>query len=243
MSDELRAHLESLIPGACLEWQQITATLEGLLIEPDSGSRPLPPNTESAVMEAPPFWSLLWPSGECFCRLLTPDLVEGRSVLDFGAGCGLVAAAAALAGASRVAAVDCDPASQLASRVNAAHNGASVEVREWWEGEPFDTVLLADLLYDESNLPLLDALSQAADEVVIIDSRLGELKRPGFHHLGTRAGVAVPDLDPHREFGTLNFWYYGQRPSRWRSVLSGDGAGPSVLRSDRPPTEGRHRGA
>lgn len=216
----MKRQLEALIPGAQLEWQQVTPHLRGLLIEPDSGSRPLPPETESAVMAAPPFWSLLWPSGECLCRLLTPQLLQGRRVLDFGAGCGLVAVAAGLAGAAEITAVDCDPVSCLASKVNAAGNGFNLRVENWWEGENFDTILLADLLYDESNLPLLASLTEAAPEVLVVDSRLRELKHPNFCHLGTwKGGVAVPDLDPHGEFGTLNCWYHGGRAGEWQLAL------------------------
>ncbi|WP_324273068.1 class I SAM-dependent methyltransferase [Blastococcus brunescens] len=73
----------------------------------------------------PPFWAAAWPGGQALARhvLDTPSVVRGRSVLDLGAGSGLVAVAAALAGAGRVVASDIDPFSHAAVPVNAEANG------------------------------------------------------------------------------------------------------------------------
>lgn len=218
--EQLREALEELIPGAQLEWQEV-AGLQALLIEEDSGSRPLPSDSVDAVMDSPPFWSLLWPSGEKLCRVLVncPQLVEGRTVLDFGAGCGLLAVASSLAQSASVVAADCDALSQLAVRANATQNNAPIQVVGRWESQPVDTVLLADLLYDESNLELLALLSAQANEVVVVDSRLSELHEDGFVFLGSGEGIAVPDLDPHREFGRLKYWYKGPRGELWGECL------------------------
>ena len=50
----------------------------------------------------PPFWAFAWAGGQALARYLLdhPEMVAGRSVLDFGAGSGLVAIAAAKAGAA-----------------------------------------------------------------------------------------------------------------------------------------------
>src|SRR6201999_1446375 len=52
----------------------------------------------------PPFWAFAWAGGQALSRYLLdhPAEVAGRFVLDFGAGSGLVAIAAAKAGAARV---------------------------------------------------------------------------------------------------------------------------------------------
>jgi predicted nicotinamide N-methyase len=52
----------------------------------------------------------------------------GRSVLDFGAGSGLVAIAAAKAGAAAVRAAEIDPVAAAAIALNAALNGVAVEI-------------------------------------------------------------------------------------------------------------------
>ncbi|MCZ8149294.1 MAG: methyltransferase, partial [Roseomonas sp.] len=47
----------------------------------------------------PPFWAFAWPGGQAAARLLLdePARVAGRRVLDFAAGCGIAAIAAARA--------------------------------------------------------------------------------------------------------------------------------------------------
>ncbi len=58
----------------------------------------------------PPFWAFAWAGGQALARhiLDAPSLVAGRSVLDFASGSGLVAIAAAKAGARRVEASEID---------------------------------------------------------------------------------------------------------------------------------------
>src|SRR5690606_24023251 len=64
-----------------------------------------------AIGLPPPFWAFAWAGGQGLARhvLDNPGLVEGRRVLDFASGSGLVAIAAAKAGASDVLAADIDP--------------------------------------------------------------------------------------------------------------------------------------
>jgi predicted nicotinamide N-methyase len=78
----------------------------------------------------PPFWAYPWAGGIALARYLLdhPDEVAGRVVLDVAAGSGLVAIAAALAGAARVVASDIDPLAVAAIGLNAAANGVCVTV-------------------------------------------------------------------------------------------------------------------
>ena len=73
----------------------------------------------------PPFWAAAWPGGQALARYVLdhPGVVAGRTVLDLGAGSGLVGVAAAVAGAARVIASDVDPYSRTAVAVNAEQNG------------------------------------------------------------------------------------------------------------------------
>ena len=73
----------------------------------------------------PPFWAAAWPGGQALARYVLdhPEVVAGRTVLDLGAGSGLVGVAAAVAGAARVIASDVDPYSRTAVAVNAEENG------------------------------------------------------------------------------------------------------------------------
>src|SRR5579875_1206885 len=58
----------------------------------------------------PPFWAFAWAGGQALARhvLDHPGIVADRRVLDMASGSGLVAIAAALAGAASVAAADID---------------------------------------------------------------------------------------------------------------------------------------
>jgi predicted nicotinamide N-methyase len=82
----------------------------------------------------PPFWAYPWAGGIALARYLLdhPDRVAGRVVLDLASGSGLVAIAAALAGAARVTASDIDPLAAAAIAVNAAANGVDITI---WPGD------------------------------------------------------------------------------------------------------------
>jgi predicted nicotinamide N-methyase len=216
----LQAALNELVGQTFLKWQQIpNLPLQGYLLDLESASRPLDPQTSERVMHAPPFWGLLWPAGHLLCRTLTrhPHLVKDRSCVDLGCGSGLVAVALARAGAHVVAA-DSDPMSCEVTRLHLERHKLRGQVTSRWDRQA-QTLFLADFLYDESNLDSLSAFQEQADEIVVVDCRLEELSRPGFHLLGQRSEVAFPDLDPHREFGTVRIWYFGPRKPEWEEAF------------------------
>ena len=78
----------------------------------------------------PPYWAFAWAGGQALARYLLdhPETVAGRAVLDFGAGSGLVAIAAAKAGARSVTAADIDHFAAAAIAANARLNGVTIEV-------------------------------------------------------------------------------------------------------------------
>jgi predicted nicotinamide N-methyase len=107
---------------------------------------------ESGTPQPPPFWAFAWAGGQALARhvLDDPDLVAGRSVLDLATGSGLVAVAAARAGAQPVTANDIDPLSLAAARANAEANGVRVETVEadlLDSGERYGVVLAGDVFY------------------------------------------------------------------------------------------------
>ena len=81
-----------------------------------------------------------------------PDEVRGRRVLDFATGSGLVAIAAARAGAAEVIAADIDPFAEVAFALNCRANDVAVDfVREDLLDEPppdVDVLLAADTWYE-----------------------------------------------------------------------------------------------
>jgi predicted nicotinamide N-methyase len=102
---------------------------------------------------SPPFWGVAWPGGQVLARYLLDHaaLVTGRTVLDFGSGSGLVAIAAAKAGAARVIACESDPFGRAAIGLNAAANGVSrpgcVDDVRSADSTP-DVVVAGDVWYD-----------------------------------------------------------------------------------------------
>jgi predicted nicotinamide N-methyase len=119
--------------------------------------------TETRLSEAglaPPYWAFAWAGGQALARWVAdhPDQVAGRRVLDFGAGSGLVAIAASLAGAAASLAVDIDPLAGTAARLNAEINRAAIETRVAdliGTAVPADLILVGDLCYER---PLADRL-------------------------------------------------------------------------------------
>lgn len=101
-----------------------------------------------------PYWARPWGGGLALARRVLDDRQAflGKRVLDLGAGSGLVAIAAALAGARAVRAADVDPYAIAATRLNAAVNGVAVETvhGDLTAGDPPDAdfVLVGDLFYE-----------------------------------------------------------------------------------------------
>ena len=103
----------------------------------------------------PPFWAFAWAGGQGLARYVldNPDIVHARRALDFATGSGLVAIAAAKAGAADVVAADIDPFCAAAVRLNAAANGVSVafEARDLVDEDiDFDVLLAGDVFYDRA---------------------------------------------------------------------------------------------
>jgi predicted nicotinamide N-methyase len=106
----------------------------------------------------PPFWAFAWAGGQALARYLLdhPETVKDRRVIDIASGSGLVAIAAARAGAAAVTAYDIDPLAAAAITVNAAANGEAIlavcaDILD--EDAPVspevDVVLVADAFYQQ----------------------------------------------------------------------------------------------
>jgi len=110
----------------------------------------------------PPFWAFPWAGGQALARHVLDhrDIVAGKRVLDFGAGSGLVAIAAAQAGAAAVTAAEIDDFAAVAITLNAALNGVAVVVATadliGTSGNAWDVVLVGDMCYEQ---PLADRLT------------------------------------------------------------------------------------
>jgi predicted nicotinamide N-methyase len=96
-----------------------------------------------------PYWAFAWPGGRALALFLKdhPEWVSGKRVIDFGCGCGLVALAAARAGAAAVHSVDIDPLARELTSLNAAENGFAIGVSDGSEAIEADIVLAGDVFY------------------------------------------------------------------------------------------------
>jgi predicted nicotinamide N-methyase len=151
----------------------------------------------------PPFWAAAWPGGQALARYVLdhPDVVAGRTVLDLGAGSGLVAVAALLAGAATVVASEVDAYGRAAITANAEDNGVGpvTVVGDLLDEEPdggVDVVLAGDVCYDremtERVLPFLGKAWLGGAAVYLGDPGRPYVPKEG---LVEAAAFDVPDTE------------------------------------------------
>lgn len=155
----------------------------------------------------PPYWAFPWVGGQAVARhiLGAPALVRGKRVLDFAAGCGLIALAAARAGADSVLAVDIDSFALSAIRLNAAVNEVSQRIEVSDDnvvGQPLpdvDVVLAGDVCYErpmaEAVIAWLRALAAAGKTVIIGDPGRSYLPRTGLTALARYVVPTISDVE------------------------------------------------
>ncbi|HEY2692434.1 MAG TPA: 50S ribosomal protein L11 methyltransferase, partial [Streptosporangiaceae bacterium] len=127
----------------------------------------------------------------------------GRRVLDVGSGSGLIAIAAALAGAPAVLASEIDPVAAAALRLNARANGVPAPALLGdlldGDGEGADLVLAGDIWYDRPLagrvLGLLERARARGAAVLTGDIGRAFLPRDRFLVLDTRDIQVVADLE------------------------------------------------
>lgn len=157
----------------------------------------------------PPFWASVWPGGLALARYLLahPELVRGRAVIDMATGSGVVAIAAAMAGARQVVAYDVDPLAVQAAQVNARLNRVRVDVRQadvrTVSIPPGALVTAGDVFYDRTiSTAMLEGLAPLAEtgsEVLIGDPYRSFLPEDRLEPLAT----FDVDVDPALESASV----------------------------------------
>ncbi|WP_258868083.1 methyltransferase [Alkalilimnicola ehrlichii] len=209
---ELTRSLQSAIPNARAEACRLPDVPEIALylLNCDYSSAELTPEQTRRIMDYPAYWSFCWASGQVLARYLLdhPGWVNGRHVLDFGCGSGVVAIAAALAGAAQVTACDLDPDALNATAHNAALNKVQLTLCSDFAHvtAPIDLIVVADVLYDAANLGWLSRFLQKAPEVLIADSRVKDFSAPNYAWIDRRRSRTWPDLDEFDEFREVNLY-------------------------------------
>ena len=129
--------------------------------------------------DAPPFWAFPWAGGQALARYVLdhPGTVCGRRVLDVASGSGLVAIAAAKAGAASVVAGDIDQNAVTAIGINSPANGVTVDC-ETFDLAADDTrgaelILAADVFYQRElaglALRFLTGAARSGADVLVAD--------------------------------------------------------------------------
>jgi predicted nicotinamide N-methyase len=140
----------------------------------------------------PPFWAFAWAGGQGLARYVLdhPETVRGKTVLDFASGSGLVAIAAAKAGAAEVTAADIDPFCETAIRLNAGANAVDIRflgADRVGTDEGWDVVLAGDVFYDkpfaERIFPWLSALKRRGAAIFVGDPGRAYLPKSGLERL------------------------------------------------------------
>ena len=154
------------------------------LINADYQTGPLPADVMQAVIARPAYWAFCWGSGLGLARWLlqNPDVVAGKRVADVGCGCGIGAIAAKMAGANEVIACDKDQDALLSARTNAELNNVSLAFANdvAYLDNGFDLILMADVLYDRSNYPLLQIAKSLTQNIIVADSRIQTIDDTDF---------------------------------------------------------------
>ncbi|MGE0339329.1 MAG: methyltransferase [Xanthobacteraceae bacterium] len=185
---------------------------------------PLWQKTEEELGEMglpPPFWAFAWAGGQALARYILdhPDTVRGRRVLDIASGSGLVAIAAAMAGASQVTANDIDVFAIPAIALNANANGVSLQsetidrLDERIALTDFGTVLAGDIFYERDTAARAFSFLQRmkAQGALVLVGDPGRSYLPG-NQMSVLAEYEVPvirDLED-AEIKRTKVWSLGQ---------------------------------
>jgi predicted nicotinamide N-methyase len=216
-TESLQQRLNATLPTARIEVVELpdVANLKLGLINADFSTEPLAQEVMRKVIAKPAYWAFCWGSGLASALWLQANAhkVEGKVIADVGCGSGVVAIAAALAGAQTVYACDIDDDALLATETNAKLNNTDIKLCSHIDQLPdnLDQIWMADVLYDRANLPLIEQVKAKAQSIKISDSRVRDLEDPDFHVVGQAEALTYPNLGEFDEFRVVNFFEYRRR--------------------------------
>ncbi|MCY1546649.1 hypothetical protein D9M68_826550 [compost metagenome] len=106
-------------------------------------------------------------------------------------------------------ACDLDPLALEACRANAELNGVRLNYSAdfFQEEDRFDLVIVADVLYDRANLPLLDHFLSRGRQALVADSRVRDFQHPLYTRLAVLDACTWPDLAEPAEFRTVSLYH------------------------------------
>lgn len=163
--------------------------------------------TEEELQEIglpPPFWAFAWAGGQGLARYILdhPEIVQGKSVLDFATGSGLVGIAAAKAGARQVIAADIDPFCREAVRLNAAANAVTIDFTaddQIGRDGGWDVILAGDVFYQKDFADRLvqwfEVLRRRGADVLVGDPGRSYLPKHRLQQLAVYQVPVTRDLE------------------------------------------------
>jgi predicted nicotinamide N-methyase len=149
----------------------------------------------------PPYWAFAWAGGQALARYIldNPALLRGKTVLDIGSGSGLVALAAAKAGAAQVLAADIDSFACAAIALNAAANQLDIAVTQddiIGRRCDWDIILVGDLFYERPLAERLLAWLTPLKAVALLgDPGRSYFPKQGVEKLATYTVQTTRDLE------------------------------------------------
>ncbi|MDR9752929.1 50S ribosomal protein L11 methyltransferase [Pseudomonas sp. SZMC_28357] len=209
---DLQQALAGLLGDARLVAEPLPGTdLRLWLIDGNNMHRAFSPEETRRILHEPPYWSFCWASGLAMARYFAeqPHWVQGKRILDFGAGSGIAGIAALKHGALEVVACDLDPLALAACRANAQLNDVELGYSAdfFAEADRFDLILVADVLYDRANLPLLDQFLSRGREALVADSRVRDFRHPLYQRIEMLEALTLPDLAEPEEFRHVSLYH------------------------------------
>jgi predicted nicotinamide N-methyase len=168
----------------------------------------------------PPFWAFPWAGGQGVARYVldNPQVVAGRRVFDLACGSGLVAIAAALAGAAQVTACDVDEMALVAAGINASANDVALTplvADVLATTVDAEVVLAGDVFYDKDMaaavLPFLFRMAAGGALVLVGDPNRPYLPKDRFERVATYE-VPVPRSLEGVTVLTTTVWRPGPAP-------------------------------
>lgn len=153
----------------------------------------------------PPYWAFAWPGGQALARLALdrPETVRGKRVLDFAAGSGVAALAAAKAGAAHVTACEIDAFACQAMALNADANGLALEILDIdvlvKPASDWNVIFAGDVFYEKPMAdkvwPWLKAAAATGVHVLVADPGRAYLPATGLTEIARYTVPTSLDLE------------------------------------------------
>ncbi len=157
----------------------------------------------------PPYWAFAWPGGQALARLALdrPETVRGKRVLDFAAGSGVAALAAAKAGAAHVTACEIDAFACQAMALNGQANGLALDILDAdvlaKPASGWDVVFAGDVFYEKPMAdkvwPWLKAAAMTGAHVLVADPGRAYLPATGLAEIARYSVPTSLDLEDRTE--------------------------------------------